>query len=77
LLAKHNELVSTYESLRSDYDQLTSRYNQLDLEHRATTAELDFYKTITYVLIVITVALATGLAFLAFQRNRAANESEK
>jgi hypothetical protein len=77
LVAKHNELVSTYESLRSDYDQLTSKYNQLDLEHRATTAELDFYKTITYVLIVITVALAGGLAFLAFQRKRAANQSEK
>lgn len=77
LLAKHNELSSKYESLRSDYDQLVSKYNQLGEEYKAASLELSNFKTYTYVLIVVAVALAGALAFLLFQRRQASERSKK
>jgi len=77
LLAKHNELSSKYEALRSDYDQLTSKYDQLGSEYKATNAELSNFRIYTYVLIVITIGLAAGVAFLVFGRRQAIERTRK
>ena len=77
LVAKHNELSSKYESLRSDYDQLVSKYNQLGSEYKAASLELSNFKIYTYVLIVVTVALAGAVAFLLFQRKQASEPHKK
>jgi hypothetical protein len=77
LLAKHNELSSKYESLRSDYDQTVSKYNQLGSEYKAASLELSNFKIYTYVLIVVTFALAGVVAFLILQRRQAAEPTKK
>jgi hypothetical protein len=77
LLAQHNELSSKYEALRSDHDQLTSKYNQLASEYAATNSELNNFRTYTYILIVIAIGLAAGVAFLAVGRRRTTENAEK
>jgi len=72
LVAKHNELSSEYESLKSDYDQTLSKYAQLESSYNAATAELSIYKALTYVLIVITVALGAALVLLNYRRRQLA-----
>lgn len=72
LVAKHNELSSKYESLKADYDQTLSKYAQLESSYNAAAAELSLYKTVTYVLVVIAVALGVALVLLNFRRHQAA-----
>ena len=77
LLAKHNDLSSKYESLRSDHDQLAAKYNQLGVEYEAASTELNNFRIYTYVLIVVTVALAGLVAFLLFQRAQISERPKK
>lgn len=77
LLAKHNELSSKYESLRSDYDQLVSKYNELGSEYKAASLEISNFKIYTYVLIVVTLALAGVVAFLILQRRQVTEQPKK
>jgi hypothetical protein len=77
LLAKNSELSSKYESLRSDYDQLVSKYNQLGSEYNAASQELSNFRTYTYVLIVVTVALTAAVALLLFDRRHVSEPPKK
>jgi len=70
LTAQYNDLVSKYDSLRSEYDQTVSRYNQLQSNYNSATAELDSYKTYTYILVVVAVALGAAVVFLLMQRHQ-------
>jgi hypothetical protein len=77
LVAKHNELSSKYESLRVDYDQTVSRYNQLESNYNTAVLELANYKTLTYILIVVAVALGAAFVFLLVQRRRVIQPPKK
>jgi hypothetical protein len=70
LAARYNELSSKYDSLRSDYNLSLSKYAQLESEYNATSAELDTYRLLTYVLVIVAVALGATLGFLLLQRHR-------
>ena len=75
LVAKQNDLASKYDSLKSDYNQLASNYGQLESENEAAAAELGNYRTYTYVLIIVTAALAVALVFLMFHRRQKSSQS--
>jgi len=77
LVARHNELSSKYESLRADYDQTVSKYNQLESNYNTAVLELANYKTLTYILIVVAVALCAALVFLLVQRRRVTQPPKK
>jgi len=77
LVAKHNELSSKYESLRVDYDQTVSRYNKLESNYNTAVLELANYKTLTYILIVVAVALGAAFVFLLVQRRRVIQPPKK
>jgi len=74
LLARHTELqqdydalVARYNDLSAKYDQVVSEYKQLESNYNAATLELKNYRTYTYVLIVVSVALGAALVFVLSQ----------
>lgn len=70
LVAEHNDLVSKYNSLMAQYDDTVSKYNQLQSDYNSATSELSNYKTYTYILAVVAVALGVAFIFLLLQRRQ-------
>ncbi len=70
LVAEHNDLVSRYNSLTAEYDDTVSKYNQLQSEYNSATMQLSNYKTYTYILAVVAVAIGVAFIFLLLQRRQ-------
>jgi hypothetical protein len=75
LVTRHNELSSEYDSLRSEYDQTVAKYTELQSQYNSTVQELNTYRTLTYVLVLVAAALAVGLSFLLLRNRRSVRPS--